>query len=83
MLIDDAIGASAIDEVIRKEGHELVKTIEVFDLYKGQQIGESKKSIAYTIEYRSDEKTLKDEDVNHVHAKIQESLVKKLGVQIR
>ncbi len=83
VLADDSISASSVFDLIREEGKDIVKSVDVFDLYKGQQIEQGKKSLAYTVEYRSDEKTLKDEDVSDIHKKIQEALVKKLGVQIR
>jgi len=83
LLMDDSIAASSIFNVIKEVGKDLVKSVNVFDFYKGQQIEQHKKSLAYTVEYRSDEKTLKDEEVTEVHKNIQEALVKKLGVQIR
>lgn len=83
ILVDDAINASNIYSVIKEEARELVKGVDVFDLYKGQQIQGGKKSLAYTIEYRSDERTLNDKEVNELHKKVQDALMKRLGVQIR
>jgi len=83
MIVDDSVSASSIFAVIREKTKDLVRSIDVFDLYKGQQIAQGKKSLAYTLEYRSDEKTLKDEEVSQIHKNIQDALVKKLGVQIR
>ena len=83
ILLDDTISASSIYDVIKEEARGIVKSVNVFDLYKGQQIQEGKKSLAYTIEYRSDEKTLNDKEVNDIHKKVQDALVKRLGAQIR
>jgi phenylalanyl-tRNA synthetase beta chain len=83
ILLDDTINASGIYDVIKEEARELVKSVDVFDLYKGQQIQEGKKSLAYTIEYRSDERTLNDKEVNDIHKKVQDALTKRLGAQIR
>jgi len=83
ILLDDTISASSIYDVIKEEARELVKSVDVFDLYKGQQIQEGKKSLAYTIEYRSDERTLNDKEVNDTHKKVQDALTKRLGAQIR
>lgn len=83
ILLDDSINGSSIYDVIKEEAKELVKSVDVFDLYKGQQIQEGKKSLAYTIEYRSDERTLNDKEVNDIHKKVQDALTKKLGAQIR
>lgn len=83
ILIDDNVSASEIYNVIREEGNQLVKKVEIFDLYKGQQIEHGKKSLSYAVEYRSDERTLKDEEVTEIHKNIQKALIKKLGAQIR
>ena len=83
ILVDDVINASNIYSVIKEEARELVRSVDVFDLYKGQQIQEGKKSLAYTIEYRSDERTLNDKEVNELHKKVQDALTKRLGAQIR
>ncbi|MBU1912252.1 MAG: phenylalanine--tRNA ligase subunit beta, partial [Candidatus Omnitrophica bacterium] len=83
ILLDDTINASGIYDVIKEEARGLVRNVDVFDLYKGQQIQEGKKSLAYTIEYRSDERTLNDKEVNESHKKVQDALTKRLGAQIR
>ncbi len=83
MLVDDSVRASDILEVIQKHGNNLIKSVDIFDLYKGQQIEQGKKSLAYSVEYRSGERTLKDEEVTQIHKDIQKALVDKLGVQIR
>ncbi|MFA4992314.1 MAG: phenylalanine--tRNA ligase subunit beta, partial [Candidatus Omnitrophota bacterium] len=83
LLVDDAVPASGIYNLIKEEARGMARSIEVFDLYKGQQVAEGKKSLAYSIEYRSDEKTLKDEEVNEAHKKVQDALIKKLGAQLR
>ena len=83
ILLDDTISASSIYDVIKEEAREFVKSVDVFDLYKGQQIQQGKKSLAYTIEYRSDERTLNDKEVNDTHKKVQDALTKRLGAQIR
>ena len=83
ILLDDTINASGIYDVIKEEARGLVKSVDVFDLYKGRQIQEGKKSLAYTIEYRSDERTLDDKEVNDIHKKVQDALTKRLGAQIR
>src|SRR3989338_2125979 len=83
ILLDDAINASSIYDVIKEEAKELVKSVDVFDLYKGRQIQEGKKSLAYTIEYSSDQRTLNDKEVNDLHKKVQDVLMKRLGAAIR
>ena len=83
LLVEDSTLVQEIDETIKKAGGNLVEKVELFDIYKGKQIPEGKKSIAYAIAYRDENKTLKDEEVNKVHEKILRSLEYKLGATLR
>ena len=83
LLVEDAILVQEIDETIRKAGGNIVEKVELFDIYKGKQIPEGKKSIAYAIAYRDENKTLTDNEVNKVHEKILRSLEYKLGATLR
>ncbi|MEQ8153497.1 MAG: phenylalanine--tRNA ligase subunit beta [Clostridiaceae bacterium] len=83
LLVDDAVLVGEIEETIVKAGGNIVETVTLFDIYKGKQIPEGKKSIAYAISYRDENKTLTDKEVNKVHEKILRSLEYKLGAQLR
>ena len=83
LLVEDAVLVQEIEETIRKAGGNLVEKVELFDIYKGKQIPDGKKSIAYAIAYRDENKTLTDKDVNKVHDKILRSLEYKLGATLR
>ena len=83
ILVDDSVLVGDIEEAIRKAGGPLVEKITLFDIYKGAQIEEGKKSIAYAIVYRDPKKSLTDNDVNKVHDKILKALEHKLGAQLR
>ncbi len=61
----------------------LVEDVRLFDYYEGSPIPEGKKSLAYTVTYRSLEKTLTDEEVNLVHRKIMDALKDRLAAEIR
>ena len=83
LLVDDAVLVQEIEDCIKKAGGNLVEKVELFDIYKGKQIPEGKKSIAYAIAYRDENKTLQDKEVNKVHDKILRSLEYKLGATLR
>lgn len=83
LLVDDSVLVQDIHKVIKSKGGNLVEKIELFDVYKGKQIPEGKKSIAYRIVYRSEDKTLTDNDVNKVHSKILSTLEFNLGAELR
>ncbi|SHE83156.1 phenylalanine--tRNA ligase subunit beta [Clostridium fallax] len=83
LLVDDEVLVQEIEDSIRKAGGSLVENVKLFDVYKGKQIPEGKKSIAYAIVYRDENKTLTDKEVNKVHDKILRALEYKLGAQLR
>lgn len=83
LLVEDSILVGDIEDTIRKASGNLVETVELFDIYKGEQIPEGKKSIAYAIAYRNPQKTLTDKEVNKVHDKILRALEHKLGAILR
>lgn len=61
----------------------LIFSVELFDVYQGERLGENKKSMAYHIIYRSTERTLTTAEVDAVHKKVLETLEKKFGAEIR
>jgi phenylalanyl-tRNA synthetase beta chain len=60
-----------------------VEEVRIFDLYKGANIPSGQKSIAARVRYRSAEKTLTDDEVNGLHQRVIDHLVKKLNITTR
>ncbi|WP_346866734.1 MULTISPECIES: phenylalanine--tRNA ligase subunit beta [unclassified Clostridium] len=83
VLVDDRVLVQEIEDTIKKQGGGILESAKLFDVYKGSQIPEGKKSIAYAITYRHADKTLTDTEVNKVHDKILRSLEYKLGAELR
>jgi phenylalanyl-tRNA synthetase, beta subunit, non-spirochete bacterial len=83
MLVSTDVMASEIENIIRRSGGSLIEDLKLFDVYTGKQIPEGKKSVAYSIVYRSETKTLVDEEVNKVHDRVVKELESKLGAQLR
>jgi phenylalanyl-tRNA synthetase beta chain len=83
MLVDEAILSSELEKTIRESGGKLVEKVYLFDLYRGAQVPKGKKSLAYAIWYRSEEKTLTDQEVEIVHKKIIEGLKTGFGAELR
>ncbi|MBI4239437.1 phenylalanine--tRNA ligase subunit beta [Candidatus Uhrbacteria bacterium] len=63
--------------------HPLIRDIEIFDIYRGETIGAYKKSFAFHISYRSDERTLTTEEVDTAHKELIAMLEKKFKATIR
>lgn len=83
LLVKDSIFVKQIEDIIKENGEGIVESYELFDVYKGSQIDEGYKSIAYSITYRDKEKTLTDEEVSRVHEKILKELSEKLDANLR
>ena len=83
LLVSDDIMVSQIQNIIRQKGGNLIENIKLFDVYKGKQIPDGKKSVAYSIVYRAEDRTLKDEEVNIVHNGVVKEIELKLGAQLR
>ena len=71
------------EKVIKEAGGKLLREIRLFDVYRGPQVGENKKSVAFALTYRHDDRTLTADDVNKVHNKILDALREKLAIVLR
>lgn len=83
IIVDENVLVQQIQDIIKKQGGNMLESFKLFDVYKGSQIPADKKSIAYSLVYRLEHKTLTDEEVNKVHEKILRSLEYQLGAQLR
>ncbi|HLR43517.1 MAG TPA: phenylalanine--tRNA ligase subunit beta [Pseudogracilibacillus sp.] len=64
LVVDEEVAAGDIQAAIKEAGAPLVKSVEAFDLYVGDNLGEGKKSLAFNIHFQDPEKTLTDEEVD-------------------
>ena len=55
----------------------------LFDVYEGAQVGPGRKSLAYSLLYQADDRTLTDAEVNRAHADVVERLRAELGAEVR
>ena len=77
------LSVTEIEKVMTKAGGKLLDKIELFDEYKGNNVPESQRSLAFNLVYRASDRTLKDKDVDPVHQKVRDTLVKKFDVTLR
>lgn len=82
MVMKKDILVGQVEEIIRKNGGNLLESYKLFDIYEGAQIKEGYKSVAYSISFRAKDRTLEDKDVNTVMNKIVDGL-QKLGIELR
>jgi phenylalanyl-tRNA synthetase beta chain len=83
MLVKDDILVKQIEDVIRQRAGKILEELKLFDVYKGKQVAEGMKSVAYSITFRGEDRTLTDEDVNKTMHKILEGLKTQLDAQLR
>ena len=82
LVCDKTVYVGDIEKVIRKNAGKYLETLELFDVYEGEQVGEGKKSVAFSLAFRSIDHTLKDDEVNPSIDKILEALSAQ-GFEIR
>jgi phenylalanyl-tRNA synthetase beta chain len=83
MIIEKSVSYNDIKKLAEKTGGSLVKKIDLFDVYEGDRIEKGKKSYALSFFLRDENKTLTDQEIDGVMKKIEEALVREIGVQIR
>lgn len=80
---DVTLSVAEIEQAMLKAGGKLLEQVELFDEYKGENVPEGERSLAFSLVYRSPDRTLKDEEVEPVHQKVRNALVKQFNVALR
>lgn len=83
MLVDKNVPVADIEEIIRKASGKLLESVQLFDVYEGEQIPEGKKSVAYSAVYRASDRSLTGEEVQKAFDKTVRSLEHRIGAQLR
>ncbi len=83
IIVDEAIPAAQVESLIRQTGGRLLVALNLFDVYRGEQIGSGKKSLAYSLEYQAGDRTLTDKEVLKVRQRIIRRLDQELGAKLR
>jgi len=83
MIVPESATHDAVLNVVRQTKPANLESVEVFDVFRGRNIPEGQKSLAYAFTYRSVEKTLTDTEVNNAHEKVVANLKQSLQATIR
>ncbi len=83
LVMDDAIEAGAVAEMIKKSGGKALESIRVFDVYKGAGVPDGKKSVAFSLAFRLPDKTMNDADADKAVANILKRLEAEAGIILR
>jgi phenylalanyl-tRNA synthetase beta chain len=82
VVVPDDVPAARVEEAVRRGGGDLLESLVVFDLYRGDQVGAGRKSLALRLEFRAPDRTLTDEEVAERRAAIERE-VEALGGGLR
>ncbi|HJR81126.1 MAG TPA: phenylalanine--tRNA ligase subunit beta [Anaerolineales bacterium] len=82
VIVDESVPAARVEELIRQTGGKTVTNVRLFDVYRGEQIGMGKKSLAYSLTYQSD-KTMTDAEAAAIRTKIVKRLEHEVGAKLR
>lgn len=83
MLVKDEVMVKQIEDIIRQRAGKILEKITLFDVYKGKQVPEGMKSVAYSITFRAEDRTLTDEEVGKAMRKVVDGLKTGLDAQLR
>jgi phenylalanyl-tRNA synthetase beta chain len=83
IIVSEEVCSEEIVSLIKRVGRDLVAKVVLFDQYSGEQIPQGSRGLAYSIEYRSRERTLTAEEVDKLHLQVRRALSEELKLQIR
>ena len=82
MVVPKEIAAEKIEDTIRQRGGKILESLTLFDIYEGDQVKEGYKSMAYSLTFRSKERTLEEPDITAAMKKILNGL-SQMGIELR
>ena len=82
-ICDESLEVGAIEEVMEKAAGKLCEDVKLFDIFRGEKIGEGKKSVAFRVILRAPDRTLTVEEADKVSKKILNDLKFKMGLELR
>lgn len=83
IVLDETIPSTRIREIIAAFHTALIEEVSVFDYFKGGNIPEGKKSLAFNIIYRAQDRTLTDDEIEGLHAELVKGILEKTGGELR
>lgn len=83
IIVEEKIEVGQIEKIVTKKAKKLLESMQLFDIYRNEKLGENKKSVAYSLIFRDKNKTLSDEEINSTMETIICELEKTLGAELR
>jgi phenylalanyl-tRNA synthetase beta chain len=82
-VVPEQVEAGEVVSAAREAAGPELREVKIFDVYRGEQAGEGKKSIAFSVAFQSPERTLSDEDAAALRQKITDALAERFGAVLR
>ena len=82
-VVPEQVEAGELVAAAREAAGPQLREVEIFDVYRGEQVGEGKKSIAFSVAFQSPERTLSDEDAAALRRQIADALGERFGAVLR
>jgi phenylalanyl-tRNA synthetase beta chain len=83
VVVSQDVPAAEVTRVILAAGGDLLRECRLFDVYQGPQVPPGCRSLAYSLLFQSQERTLTDEEVSEIHRNIVEALEREVGGKLR
>ncbi len=83
LIVPEETPAAALHAAIMQAGGKLLASARLFDIYRGEKLGEGKKSMAYQLTYQAQDRTLTDKDAETIRNRIVRALAKEYGAVLR
>jgi phenylalanyl-tRNA synthetase beta chain len=83
IILNRSIESAMLINIVKEIGKDLVESVDIFDVYQSKQIASQEKAIALRISYRSNKRTLTDDEVNTIHEEVIEEIRRQTGGRLR
>jgi phenylalanyl-tRNA synthetase beta chain len=83
IVVDEKVPAGDVAAALHKAAGPLATAVDLFDIYRGEQLGEHRKSLAYRVTFTAPDRTLTDDDLIKVRKRIEKSLKQDVGGVLR
>ena len=83
LVVEKDISVGENEKIINSVSSDILEKVKLFDVYEGEQVGENKKSVAYSLTYRAADRTLTDDEVSGMTDKILAALKDGVNAELR